>query len=121
MPNLETDTGLRCPKCIDGSTEERIHVTTLVAMRANSLGMGAVVPQNGLRFLESDLCECKQCHYTATVADFRLKSVTQMLLDVVEEVKRVIGSKPKHTDEDRHFWDISNAAIADAKERGLNR
>ena len=106
---MADETGLRCPKC-GGSCIEVTATCLAYNYPLDGTLSGFTLPDKvdveGL----SSWCLNNDCRYRATVADFRPKSVRQMLLEFVE------GAVDRY-----HFdFDAAKALLTAAKERGLD-
>ena len=116
--------GLRCPKC--GSDEgARVSVPYGVNVRKKSI-TGSRDTRTHCNYddgcCDSDECMCLEglCGHKATVADFRSKSVPQMLLEVAEKIIIDIKGFEYKGGRFESVYLAAEAAIKAAKDRGLD-
>lgn len=121
-PMDDKNVGLRCPKC--GITKIQIRALHWMNVHgAGDLREGYLGIRAETLYLSEiagcDAAKCVACDHTGTVADFRQKSVSQMLLDACQ------AQSDKYSAEGaRASWsevmDQVESAIKATKERGLN-
>ena len=128
----ESEFGLRCPKCDCRDVDTYLSISHRVSVRGVSAQLqGFKVNLTTVDLDSAESATCCKCGHEATVADFRVKSVRQMLLDVANKVLKAnsemengrdtapYGSKQMRPEE----WDaIAGAAEAATEaftQRGL--
>ena len=117
---------LRCPKCGESKhIQIRLDRWWADISEEGNYSMSCM----GFPF-DTDKCRCAMsegtCEYSATVADFRPKSVRQMLLEVAESVKnfytspRISGPTCNRCEDTFSLGEAAMKAVKAAMDRGLD-